>query len=150
MVTNYNYECKNCHNHNSECGRFDSYDLWKKSKDLVRFKNLLTKDEKSKLEYLLSQKQNPEDFEMVSRCLLFLLMDPLYQLDSEDRELYLVGEEFYLHGNKVDRFNGDDLTQDEWFNSSLGKIDFFNTKYRIESFEKMVPIYLESVKELIN
>ncbi|MDA7635247.1 hypothetical protein N8755_04995 [Alphaproteobacteria bacterium] len=150
MVTDYNYKCKDCHNHTSKCGKYDSYDVWEKSKDLVRFKDLLSDNEKHKLEYLLVQKQNPEDFEMVSRCLLFLLTDPLNQLDSADRQWYRVGEDFYLHGKKKDRFNGDDLTQDEWFNSSLGKIIFFNTKYQIEFFEKMVLIYLDLVKKIIN
>jgi len=153
MVTDFNYEYPNLHQHKFK--DYDNYDLWFEENYFVHNKkrDLLTKEEKEKIEILLSKKQNPKDFEVVSNFVQFVLRHPIEGWDTKDNLIHYLSEQYYFYGNTKDKINKRDITEDEhlykWITSTKGRISFFEDHYKIEKFDKLYPLYVQSLKDLI-
>ena len=116
--------------------------------------NVLSEDEQNQLEELLRQNPKSEIYEVVSDFIQWVLRN--YPNNFNEPKDYLINQmeyEYYYLGRKRSSIGGGseptNFENDSWFGNSKSRVGFWDRHYRTEYFEKTLPHYVETLRELL-
>ncbi len=151
------WECPNLHQHKFVESKisYTTVDKWDGGHIKGNYKDkVLNEDEQNQLEELLRQNPKSEIYEVVSNFIQWVLRNLPYEgVDFKDHLIMYMEYEYYYLGRKESSYVRGNLPtifkDNDWFGNSVSRVSFWDRHYRKEYFEKTLPHYVETLRELI-
>ena len=152
LITEFeDWKYPNHHQHKFDGGEITTLDRWIESDiDGVLDDKGLNEDEKNRLEELLRQQPKSEIYEVVSNFIDWVLRNlPDYGEKYTDFLIYRMEYEYYYLGRKKSKYTDLDLENYWRSRDPKSRVHFWSRHYHTEYFEKTLPHYVETLRELI-
>lgn len=109
----------------------------------------LSNEEAISLEAVLLGGANPETFEIVSEFIQFVLKMPFFW-ECSDSYMQIIGCQYFIDGKPKEAFAANEKQLiTEWYDREEGQIAFFEQHFEELKFKKIVPIYVQRLKNLL-
>ena len=109
----------------------------------------LSNEEAISLEVVLSSGTNPEAFEVVSEFIQYVVNTPFFW-EHSDSCVQMIGHKYFIDGMSKEAFTPNDRKViTEWFEREEGKIAFFKQHFDELRFKKIIPMYIQWLRELL-
>lgn len=106
--------------------------------------DILSQDEQKSLKELLVTERNEEHFQTVSKYICWVADNLDWQSDHKDNLRFSDEYDHFILGQEIKS-----EYHSNWCKSSIGRICFFEQYYATKYFEKMLPLYVESLRRLL-
>jgi len=109
----------------------------------------LSNEEAISLEVVLSSCTNPEAFEVVSEFIQNVINTPFFW-EPSDSCVQMIGHKYFIDGMSKEAFTPNDRKViTEWFEREEGKIAFFKQHFDELKFKKIIPMYIQWLRNLL-
>ena len=120
-------------------------DLWEEQGIQSYYESrILNQEEQKKLTELLLTDRNENHFRTVSSYIRWVTNNLEWQEDLKDYLRHSDEYDYFILGRELGAGHHSD-----WCKSSIGRISFFSKYYSDQYFEKMLPLYIESLRRLL-
>lgn len=123
-------------------------DLWEEAfgysdgNEIDGLRNCLGNKEQEVLKEILKTEKSEEDYAAVSQFIRWILTNYQWDEDAKDCLRHRDEYDYFVLGKQIGPHS-------KWCETTIGRISFYEKLYQDEYFEKMLPLYVQSIRDII-